>query len=394
MPSLNQYFTGVASKHLSMVDATKGSRQHAIGSKRFAAILGHPGSGKLRFKATFILFREPPESNLVSSGEVTYSDVRYGQPHRRAEYHLYYPSNPVTTNLSEGDFCLIAKRSDDELLIAFAPAGSDDERRLQYLFDTRQETEGWVINDSPKSTELDFASRVILDAIGIEPLDDVSQYANLVHAQFGDAFPTTRDMSDFARSTFGRDIDVAANPDQALEQWMQREELLFRALESTIVQPRIAQGFESVDEFVTYSLSVHNRRKSRVGQALENHLEAVFNVCKVRHQRGITTEGRSRPDFLFPDVKSYRDPSIGSPPLRMLAAKTTCKDRWRQVLAEAKRIPEKHLMTLETAISESQTREMQEQKLQLVVPASIAQTYTSQQQRWLLSLSDFIKLVK
>jgi hypothetical protein len=33
----------------------------------------------------------------------------------------------------------------------------------------------------------------------------------------------------------------------------------------------------------------------------------------------------------------------------MLGAKTTCKDRWRQVLTEAIKIPHKHLFTLETA---------------------------------------------
>ena len=35
--------------------------------------------------------------------------------------------------------------------------------------------------------------------------------------------------------------------------------------------------------------------------------------------------------------------------------KSTCKDRWRQVLSEADRIPNKHLFTLEAAISENQT---------------------------------------
>ena len=42
----------------------------------------------------------------------------------------------------------------------------------------------------------------------------------------------------------------------------------------------------------------------------------------------------------------------------MLAAKTSCKDRWRQVLAEADRIRTKHLLTLEPAISKIQTAEM------------------------------------
>ena len=78
----------------------------------------------------------------------------------------------------------------------------------------------------------------------------------------------------------------------------------------------------------------------------------------------------------------------------MLAVKTTCKDRWRQVLAEANRIPAKHLLTLEPAISETQTAEMQAQSLKLVLPAPLHATYREAQRAWLMSLRDFITLVQ
>ena len=59
----------------------------------------------------------------------------------------------------------------------------------------------------------------------------------------------------------------------------------------------------------------------------------------------------------------------------MLGAKSTCKDRWRQVLSEAQRIPNKHLLTLEPGISENQTDEMQAKRLQLILPAQLHATY-------------------
>ena len=74
----------------------------------------------------------------------------------------------------------------------------------------------------------------------------------------------------------------------------------------------------------------------------------------------------------------------------MLGAKTTAKDRWRQVLEEAERIERKHLITLEGAISENQTNEMISRQLQLVVPASLHPTFTEHQQGWLFSVSDFL----
>jgi hypothetical protein len=79
--------------------------------------------------------------------------------------------------------------------------------------------------------------------------------------------------------------------------------------------------------------------------------------------------------------------------LTMLGAKSTLKDRWRQILAEAKRIQNKHLITLQAAISENQTNEMQSQNLQLVIPNAIRSSYTTQQQKWLMSVADFVQLV-
>ncbi len=69
-------------------------------------------------------------------------------------------------------------------------------------------------------------------------------------------------------------------------------------------------------------------------------------------------------------------------------------DRWRQVLAEADRIPHKHLLTLEAAISTSQTTEMQAKRLQLVLPRTLHTTYTTAQQAWLMDVSTLISLVR
>ena len=139
-----------------------------------------------------------------------------------------------------------------------------------------------------------------------------------------------------------------------------------------------------------YSLSVQNRRKSRAGHSLENHLEQIFIEHGIRYSRGGTTENRSKPDFLFPGIDEYHDNSFPQEQLTMLGAKTTCKDRWRQVLPEAKRIQHKHLCTVEPGISEAQTSEMQHHDLQLVVPQNLHNTFTTLQQDWLMNLDNFI----
>lgn len=58
-------------------------------------------------------------------------------------------------------------------------------------------------------------------------------------------------------------------PDVALMAWLDHEEAMFRRLERRIVSARIEQGFLSGDGvdvvgFLSFSLSVQNRRKSRM----------------------------------------------------------------------------------------------------------------------------------
>lgn len=139
---------------------------------------------------------------------------------------------------------------------------------------------------------------------------------------------------------------------------------------------------------------MQNRRKSRAGLALENHLEALFKAHELRFDRGKETENRNKPDFLFPGQKDYRDPSFPAARLTMLGAKSTLKDRWRQVLSEASRIETKHLLTLEPGVSANQTSEMQAKRLQLVVPTGVQKTYTDAQRCWLMDVRDFVQLAR
>ena len=74
----------------------------------------------------------------------------------------------------------------------------------------------------------------------------------------------------------------------------------------------------------------------------------------------------------------------------MLAVKTTCKDRWRQILNEANRIPRMHLFTLQEGVSQAQYREMQEEGVRLVVPSSLHKKYPEAVRAELMTLGEFI----
>ena len=398
---LSQYFIGIAAKRLSAVEAhPEKSNQHEFdGISPLRAILGSP-TDAVSYPATFVLLSDDDETAPVNERSVTWYDSRKDQPHRAAEYRLYFQSCPVMERATAGDLLIIAKRPDNTLLIVVTEKASTAENQVRWLFGIAEEPaargRSKVIIKSEQDAderELDFASRQILKALGIDIVETAENLLDTMLAKFSGTFPTTREFSAFARETLvGHSL--LDPPDSVVVDLMDHEELLFRTLEKHIVQKKLDVGFANVDDFVAFSMSVHQRRKSRAGYALENHLEALFTAHKIMFARTKVTENKAKPDFLFPGVTQYHDATFPPARLTMLGAKATCKDRWRQVLSEAKRIPNKHLLTLEPGISENQTDEMQDHKVQLVVPTQLHPSYKPKQIAWLMSVSAFLDLTK
>lgn len=213
-------------------------------------------------------------------------------------------------------------------------------------------------------------------------------------------FPTSEIMSEAARTIENRVYDhieyVVTNPDKKIIDWTNMEYTLFRALEYARYGEIITKGFQSVDEFVKVANMVLNRRKSRAGKSLEHHLSAIFDGNEIEYSSQAVTEGNKKPDFLFPSKEAYHDDSFSADCLISLAAKTTCKDRWRQVLNEADRLRDKpkYLCTLQQGISGTQMDEMQAENVILVVPKPYIMTYPKDRRDKIWTLSRFVKYVK
>ena len=171
---------------------------------------------------------------------------------------------------------------------------------------------------------------------------------------------------------------------------------LFRAIEYARYGNVIANGFHSVEEFIGTANAVLNRRKSRAGKSLEHHLSAIFSRNQLQYRAQAITEGNKKPDFIFPSQEAYHDPSFPVDRLVSLAAKTTCKDRWRQVINEADRLRDKpkFLCTLQQGISPAQMDEMQAENVLLVVPRPYIMSYPRDRQDRIWTLARFISYVR
>ncbi len=213
-------------------------------------------------------------------------------------------------------------------------------------------------------------------------------------------FPSSEEMSLTAQSiqnkVYNHKEYIQTNPDKKLLDWTAVEYNLFRAVEHARYGETITKGFKDVDAFIEMANQVLNRRKSRAGKSLEHHLSTLFNGNNLSFTAQAVTEGNKRPDFIFPSEKAYHDMSFSTEKLISLAAKTTCKDRWRQVLNEADRLRsrQKFLCTMQQGISSSQLKEMKSENVVLVVPTDYIEKYPQQYQGEIWSLKKFIDYVK
>jgi hypothetical protein len=393
---LSEYFSGVVAKRLTAVEAdTRKSNQHEFnGVRPLRSLLGDDRIDQM--PSRFMYFGDDEDKTVRADGYLTWYDSRLDQPHRSAEYRLYFPTTPVSEMMQEGDLLLVAKKTDGSILMMTVQGGSTVENQLLWLFGITEVERQFIKREYEETQEdvvLNFASKIILDELGIEVEEPDDNLLDGLLARFGSKFPKTAEFSAYARHFI--DATSLDGADAILMAWMEKEEALFRILEHHIVAERLRQGFgEDVDAFINFSLSVQNRRKSRVGHALENHLEQIFSDHAITCSRGKMTENRAKPDFVFPSITHYHDVDFPAIRLTMLGVKSTCKDRWRQVLSEARRIEKKHLFTLEPGISENQTNEMTENKLTLVLPKALHASYKPTQKTGLMQLGEFILLAR
>lgn len=421
---ISDYVAGVAAKYLSEVDAEpRRSNQHEIGGLVKAGLGQLLGVGQedFRYKVRQVYIGDDEEEDpIICDGVVTWYDSRRDDLNRSAEYRLYYSATPVTELMAAGDFFLVAKLHDQipdhgdfhesdalqfqpgSLLIVVAKPGSNSESQLKAMFGL-DSVSAVLTSGRINAVDLILPLRLMLENIGVEVGVGLSRedqwLEKLVNLFGGAAFPSTSRFSAFARETLKAEVMPLDEPDSTLLAWMEREESFFRIYERHLVKERLAFGFEDdVESFIDFSLSVQNRRKSRVGHAFEGHLSQLFLANNVAFEqgrgKGKVTENNSRPDFLFPSFSAYRNQLHPRAKLVMLGAKTSCKDRWRQVLSEADQIPSKHLITLEPAISKSQLEEMRSHNLQLVIPSAIQVTYSPAQRAALLGVGEFLDFVR
>lgn len=189
-----------------------------------------------------------------------------------------------------------------------------------------------------------------------------------------------------------------AQSDARLMRRRECETAMYLALCDAHLRSALLRARDDLSLIRIAAMTEFQRSKSRSGRSLELHLETVFREEGLDRLPGFvvqaTTERGNRPDFLFPSEGCYHDPGYSAIRLRMLASKSTVKDRWRQVLREADRIRPKHLFTIQEGVTVPQMEQMAVEGVKLVVPAPLHRRFQADSRSQLMSLDDFVADVR
>jgi predicted ATPase len=163
---LSQYFSGVALKSLTAVEAsTAASNQHEYNGNRDLVGLFGKATSKHRFPARFVYVSDE-KNPLTEEAPVTWYDARQNHP-TRTEHRLYFPTTTVSRLASAGDLLVIGKLLNNTVLVVIAKEGSlvaGDLRRLFGMTGASDENFfAWKKDDELPEKE----ARSLLQAVGI-----------------------------------------------------------------------------------------------------------------------------------------------------------------------------------------------------------------------------------
>lgn len=313
----------------------------------------------------------------------TESCMKYYGQGTRNEYRItrFGRNFPFLQDDNVGDLLIIAKFTEEDYS-GYVLSSDDD---IDEFFAT--------FNLSPDETNqlIDVSGSVMPDERIAELLLEFVNRFN--------SFPETKTMAIGARNCFNQAYNIAdaalkSSPDEILLNWVDTEYRLFRLMEEKVYAEVMSKPFGNIDNFVQVANEVLNRRKSRAGKSLEHHLADIFTRNELIFEEQAVTEDNKKPDFLFPNAECYHNLQFPTDDLIVLGAKTTCKDRWRQVLTEANRVDVKFLFTLQQGISKNQLLEMRDSQLKLVVPNKYIGSFPKEFQSDIENLQGFIHFVK
>jgi hypothetical protein len=384
-----------AFKRLSAVEVDpERSHQHEFHAGIIRKTLGLPPertSGRL-----LVAYFNDDEEPLFETGSYTLTNVRLGKP-RAAEYHMYYISSVIDDAAEPGDLLVISRRvNGSDIRAVIARAGSRAETEILDAILARDEPvlERFQAADPP-APSADRAERLFATFAPAEAAADFDTYPLVQEAFRSGNLPGTRAMAEAGREIAGVG-DARSDPDGFMDGALNAETRLFNHITEQLGRRGLNQLIERhapFSDFQALFMSMNQAAKSRRGLSLQYHFASVLETTKILFSPQCPTETGETADFVMPGCVRYHDPNFPAERLRMVACKSTARDRWRQVLNEASRIEQKYFLTLDPDLTPRLIAKIWAADLRLFLPQSLISAHYPSEPR-VGSLVDLIEALE
>lgn len=406
---------GVGFKRLTAVDCIGEERSHQHELNTSAAMRSFLGTSRHVFPCTYFRFSGTFADDAYDSEEstATYYDSRERQERRSPEFRLVYPaSSEIMQEARQGDWCWVLRRvKDDRLLVVVAEGEAPVALQLDRLLGTglrtldgSAEQRAFVLGDLERASDRDLSveDADLLTALGLSIEVRHADALDQVIERFGwsGTMPSTHVFAAFTRELCDTSSPTD-DPDRALHDWYAFSTEMFFGFEEHVLQPVLDEAFAGrdtidINTFFDLAKKHMNSRYSRAGYTFEHHLAAVFGAHGLVFDRMTKRlPDGSKPDFLFPGKGAYGDADVPDGLLTFLGAKTSTKERWMQVVAEAPRIRVRHLATLDRELNSEILDAMDYNDVVPVVPEPVSGScYELALASRMMSLRAFLDMVR
>lgn len=137
--------------------------------------------------------------------------------------------------------------------------------------------------------------------------------------------------------------------------------------------------------FDKFFLSLSQSRRTRAGKSFEDIHNSLFKALNYKFDEQKVINGK--PDFLMPSYEHWKVDPIDC---IIFTSKRTLRERWRQIVTEGTRGRGFFLATIDKNVTNAQLEEMHKNRIYLVCPVSIKETYYKDRVN-VLSFTQFFK---
>jgi hypothetical protein len=377
--------TTFAYKRLAAVEIEPdASHQHELNAGTLRRALGFP-EARTRGLLSILAYLKPEEPPDVLDGEFTLYDARENHP-TRSEYRMYYQLPGFAGLAKAGDLLVLCRAGGSGgLLGILARPGTPMESQLAKLLDVgdygslRRFFVSTPAPGTPEDTE--SLAQTLLPLSAPPTIDSAARSHYLFAVAVAKSVvPPTKQMAQAGREIAEAVWGSGLGADEFISRGLEAESELYFAIEREVgtqsLHTILEKGPAQLEEVFSWALRFQQSRKSRRGQSLQHHFGFLLDRDGVPYTAQCVTERGETPDFVIPGSAQYHNPAFPADRLRMVACKSTVRERWGQILKEADRIPEKYLLTMDEQLSGDVLHSMAQVALKVFLPQNvIAEAY-------------------